>query len=536
MVNGVAAQRNRSGHRPSCGSPGARIGGIWIVLIGILAVPATLTGAPTAAGPGRGGVDAVLVIDSSGSMKETDPRRLRVPAAKLFISLLGAGDRVGLVSFSDAGYPVVRLTPATAANRDHLLRGVDKVSAKGAYTNLHAALEAGLAMLGADGITDRPPDLERRRILVLMSDGRMDTGDFERDRTLIDRIRGETLDALAAAGVEVYTIAFTEASDMALMREIAARTAALSRLASNDRELHAAFSQIFESAKQPDMLPIHGGEFQVDTAVDEVTVVASKASPEVEIRLETPDGRTLAAAAAGEGVRWFESEQFDMITVPRPQAGRWRLLASDDRDSRAYIVTDLGMDARIGEAPVYVGSEQTAEAWLLQDGDILTANELLAQTRFRVEIVHPDGTRSEAPLADTGLSGDRAIGDGVFANHLVFTQPGQQRVRVIASGGTFEREKTVFVEAVPADVDAAQTAAPAAEAEPDAAPAAESGPAPPPAAEPAAAEPPGPGINVGLIVSLFVLVNALIAAVVGGVIFWRRRRAAKAAPAESDGD
>jgi len=59
---------------------------------------------------------------------------------------------------------------------------------------------------------------------------------------------------------------------------------------------------------------------------------------------------------------------------------------------------------------------------------------------------------------------------------------------------------------------------------------------PPPAAEPAAAEPPGPGINVGLIVSLFVLVNALIAAVVGGVIFWRRRRAAKVAPAESDGD
>lgn len=533
MVNGIAAQRSRSRHRSPRGSLGVWIGGIWVVLSGILAAPASLASVPAVPVAAQAGVDAVLVIDSSGSMRETDPRRLRVPAAKLFISLLGTGDRVGLISFSDAGYPVVRLTPAAGPDRERLLRGVDKISAKGAYTNLHAALEAGLVMLQADGGADRPPALERRRILLLMSDGKMDTGDFERDRALTDRIRGETLAAAAAAGVEIYTIAFTEASDMTLLREMAARTAGMSRLASNDHELHAAFSQIFESAKQPDMLPIRGGEFQVDAAVDEVTIVASKASPAVEIRLETPAGRTLAAADAGAGVRWFESEQFDMITVPRPQAGRWRLLASDDRDSRAYIVTDLGMEARIGAGPVYAGSEQTAEAWLLQDGDVLTADALLAQTRFQVEIFHPDGTRSEAPLADAGLSGDRSLGDGVFASHLVFAQPGQQRVRVSARGGTFEREKTLFIEVVPVD-DAAAAEVPAVAAEPDTAPAAES--VLPPAAEPAATESPAPGLNIGLIASLFVLVNALIAAVVGGVIFWRRRRAATTAPAAQDVD
>lgn len=524
MVDGIAAQRNRSGSRRRCGSFGAWIAALGLCLIGILAPLPSALGAPAS---DRGGVDAVLVIDSSGSMKDTDPRRLRVPAAKLFISLLGPEDRVGLISFSDAGYPVVRLTPAGAANREQLLKGVDKVSAKGAYTNLDAALEAGLAMLRADGAREGAPALDRRRVLVLMSDGKMDTGDFEQDRALLRKLRGETLEALAAAGVEVYTIAFTEASDMALMREMAQRTAALSRLASNDHELHAAFSQIFESAKQPDMLPIRGGEFQVDAAVDEVTVVASKASPDVEIRLETPDGRTLAAAAAGAGVRWFESEQFDMITVPRPQAGRWRLLASGDRDSRAYIVTDLGLDARVGEAPVYVGSEQTAEAWLLQDGDILSAHELLAQTRFRAEVLPPDGASREVPLGDTGLSGDRAAGDGVFTNHLAFMQPGPQRVRVVASGETFEREKTLFVEAVPAEVAAEGEQETPAAAEP----APEEG-----GAVPDAAGPPATGFNIGLIVSLFVLVNALIAAVVGGVIFWRRRRSAKTAPPEPDTD
>jgi uroporphyrinogen-III decarboxylase len=57
-----------------------------------------------------GGVDAVLVMDSSGSMAKNDPHKLRVPAAKMFMSLLGEQDRIGLISFSDNGYPVLHLT------------------------------------------------------------------------------------------------------------------------------------------------------------------------------------------------------------------------------------------------------------------------------------------------------------------------------------------------------------------------------------------------------------------------------------------
>ena len=57
------------------------------------------------------GIDAVLVLDSSGSMKHTDPLNLRLPAAKLFIALLGDKDRAGVISFSDQGYPILGLTP-----------------------------------------------------------------------------------------------------------------------------------------------------------------------------------------------------------------------------------------------------------------------------------------------------------------------------------------------------------------------------------------------------------------------------------------
>lgn len=478
------------------------------------------------------GVDAVLVIDSSGSMKETDPRRLRVPAAKMFVSLLDAQDRVGLISFSDDAYPVTPLTSAEKGNQAKLFAGIDKVSAKGAYTNLHAALAKGMDMLEREG------DKQRRRMLVLMSDGKMDTGDFDKDKALIEKIRGETLEALAKDGIEVYTIAFTEASDMPLLREIAGRTAALSRLASNDRELHEVFSQIFESAKQPDMLPMEGGAFMVDAAVEEVTVVASKAAPDVEIKLEMPDGRAIVAANAGKAVRWFKSEQFDMITVEKPPAGQWHLRSSDNRGDKAYVVTHLGMDARIGEAPIYAKAEQSGEAWLHDKGEIITKPEILDQTQFHLEIVPPEGAQQDIALADAGQNGDRTAGDGAFANVLSFAQPGQYQVRAIAKNANFQREKSLIVDVVePNMAAAAPTQEPAAEA-----PAAEPAPVQPAEAKPEVTpeQPAAPqegkedekeGLNIGLIVSLFVLVNLLIGAGVGGFLFWRRRRAAKAAPA-----
>jgi hypothetical protein len=480
------------------------------------------------------GVDAVLVIDSSGSMKQTDPRRLRVPAAKMFISLLSSSDRVGLISFSDDGYPIAHLTQADKQHQAELLASVEKVSAKGAYTNLHAALAKGYEMLKREG------DSTRRRMLVLMSDGKMDTGDFEQDKALIEKIRSEMLATLVQEGIEVYTIAFTEASDMPLMEQISEQTAALSRMASNDRELHQVFSQIFESAKQPDMLPMDEGGFMVDTAVEEVTVVASKASADVEINLLMPDGRKIVATNAGNAVRWFKSEQFDMITVEKPPAGQWKLEYSDNRGDRAYVVTKLGVDARVGEAPIYVDAEQTSEAWLHDNGEVITKPEILGQTTFMLEIIQPDGKAAETPLADAGTTGDRAAADGVYSNLLAFAQPGQHQVRVIARNPNFQREKSIIVSVATPTVDTTQPPmpepAPVVEAVPE--PAVETPAEAPPVSEETIKDEPAPeeGMNVGLMVSLFVLVNIVIAAGVGGFLFWRKRKAAKAAAAATEAD
>ncbi|RRQ20646.1 vWA domain-containing protein [Thiohalobacter thiocyanaticus] len=531
--------------------------GTWLSGLVLAAVLWLLSSAVTAAGSddfvaaGNGeGVDAVLIIDSSGSMKETDPRRLRVAAARMFISLLAGQDRVGVISFSDAGYPVAHLTPATEANRSQLFAAVDKVSALGAYTNLHAALETGRRMLAEEGGEGR------RRMLLLMSDGRMDTGDFDQDQRLTAVIEQDMIGELRAAGIEVYTLAFTEASDMPLLRTIASGTGAISRLASNDRELHRVFSTLFESAKQPDMLPIAGGEFMVDEAIEEVTVVASKNTPGSEIKLVMPDERIIRPDVAGPAVRWFQSERFDMITIEKPPAGTWRLV-SDSEDNRAYVVTNMRLEGRLGDADSdpAIGEPMQASAWLEQAGETIKAAEILDHTEFRMQITPPEGEPRHLSL-QAGADAD----PGHFLQSFEFTRPGSHRIRLIASSQTFQREKSLFIEVPPLpegeapppdpvtaeepDPEPESESEPEAEAEPEPEPEpqAEPEPEPEPQAmreeiidpEPEAEQDSGLNLNLGLILGLFILVNVLIGSAVGGFLWWRRRRARKAAAQDGE--
>lgn len=91
-------------------------------------------------------VQALIVFDVSGSMRQSDPNRLSVAAAQLFSNLSQPGDAVGLAAFSDRA---VGLMPVTshqdASTQETLQRHLAKLQFNGQTTNLAAALEAGLA-------------------------------------------------------------------------------------------------------------------------------------------------------------------------------------------------------------------------------------------------------------------------------------------------------------------------------------------------------------------------------------------------------
>jgi len=382
---------------------------------------------------GTMGIEVVVVVDSSGSMKKSDPQTLRIPAAKLFFSLLGAEDSSALISFSGDGKTLLDLTPLTSdAARTKLLRAADKITSNGKHTNLHAALTRAHELLA------KHPNKDKPRYIVLMSDGQMDSGDTQRDAALTTSLRDELLPALKKDAIEVHTIAFTNSSDAELLRTIAHDTAGLARLALTDAELHTVFSEIFERSKKPDMLPIENGEFLVDAAIDEVTIVASKEDAQVQIELQAPDASRVSEQSKDPKIRWLTTPRFDMITLPQPKTGKWKILSSHGTN-KAYVVTQLKLASDINHHEKETNKNYIMHAWLAQNDTLISERAVLDATKIRAEISQPDGNIMHVEFHDDGTANDTAANDGTYTGEFVLRLGGPHELRLQAKSVTFDR-------------------------------------------------------------------------------------------------
>jgi len=373
-------------------------------------------------------LDTVVIMDSSGSMKQNDPKQLRKPAAKLFISLLDTDDRLSVVSFSSQAWPITYLTQlATEKQLKQALRATDKVSHKGMQTNIHSAISKGIEFLKDSDQINREP------IIILMSDGQMDVGNTEQSAQLRKQIFEDLLPQLIEHNIKIYSIAFTEASDQELLQEIAEATDGRYALAASDDILHKVFSKIFEQTKQPDMLPLNENKFIVDDSINEITIIANKKSDSSQIYLKPPSGEKINASVKSENINWFVSTSFDMITIKKPTAGEWTILFSDD-DNRAYIVTDIKLRTRFEFNADSDQPEIIIKSWFLQNEETESNQELLDNMEVTLEIEHPDNTIETFPV-------NAANEDGIFIARFKPDADGFYGASIIAKSSTFQRQQ-----------------------------------------------------------------------------------------------
>ena len=378
-------------------------------------------------------VDAVVIMDSSGSMKFTDPRQLRKPAAKLFITLLGSEDKLSVMSFSSKGWPIrigkssQFLTQLSSARiKDSAFKATDRISHKGIHTNIHAALARGIELVKQSKQKNRTP------IIVLMSDGKMDVGNKKRSQMLRQKTVDELIPLLKKYGIKVYSIAFTQQSDQQLLQQIAESTDGRYALAESDDVLHKAFAKIFEQSKEPNMLPLTENKFMVDASIKEITIIANKKDDKSKIYLESASKKRYNAKQKAKNMKWFVSSSFDMITITAPDEGEWKILFSDD-DNKAYIVADMQLRSEFKFDTESASPELTISAWLKKDDNVLANNELINSLELSIEIEHPDQTLEKLLFPGQPK-------DGVFKTLFKPTMDGVYSATVTATSKTFQRQ------------------------------------------------------------------------------------------------
>jgi len=382
------------------------------------------------------------LIDTSGSMKLTDPNNLRAESLRLLFSLLPEDCRFGLLTF-DTETRTLRNPDRIASDRDALLPLLRGITSAGRDTDLERPLREAYRLLRTTGASER--------MILLLTDGKMDVGDPVLDRAANERLAHEILPVLAQEGIRVHTVAFSPHSDVEALKEMALVTRGFFQLVDNPERIHLAFVDVFSRTSPFHAIPLHGSRFFVDRSVSELTIVVTKQGAAQDVRLRLPDKSAHVHHRHPPGWQWFPSHAFEMITVSAPEVGTWEVEYGAEEGNSVFILTDLRLLVSPEREVVIPGEDVRVRAWLQQgEEDRVAPAPVLSETRMSGEVACPDGTRSAFPLVEGTSAQDGTPNDspGVYQGVFKPCGPGQHDIKVTCKAMTFEREKRLQVHVV----------------------------------------------------------------------------------------
>lgn len=384
-------------------------------------------------------IDAVLLLDASGSMLRTDPKRLREEGAKLFLQFLRPGDRIAIMQFDKESKLIRPFSDFTRDEASAIGADITKVGTQGVYTDLLAGVQSAGELLKQE----KRPDAAG--IILLLSDGKMEPDPAvgqgpARTEILLD----SALPALRSAGIKIHTLAFSDQADKDLLSQIAVATDGIGDYASDADKIHQSFAQLFLAVKKPQVLPLTSKGFSIDQDVQEATFYVNR-EPDAEVTLITPKGREVRGTQSDEGIKWFRGANFDVITIVSPQPGDWLLRGMIAADGFATVLTNLKL---VSDWPssITAGEPTLLQARLNEGEKPVVLKEMSGRTRYALQIIPTDKVAEpviEDVLYDDGTHGDKIAGDGIFSYRVTLSDPGDYRVWIVAKGPTFDRRQQI---------------------------------------------------------------------------------------------
>ncbi|MFG6175826.1 VWA domain-containing protein [Halomonas sp. THAF12] len=403
----------------------------WLLMLWLAGVALMAAAPPASARP-----DVRVVVDVSGSMKAHDPDRLAASAMGLLVSLLPEGASAGVWTFGERIDNPLPLGRVESAWRERALGLPPALRDYQQYTDIEAALRRASEAEANGG-----------RHLILMTDGVIDLPPARGAKPAIDRdsrrrLMEELAPTLADQGVAVHAIAFSDEADLALVERLAQNTGGLASRVDSPEGLLGAFLDIFERIFPADRLPLDDeGRFIVDEGVDSLSALVFHEPDAPPLTLVAPDGTRYQAETAPEGANWQVEPRFDLIRLPEPQAGEWRLEGAVGERSRISVSGAWHLRTSPLPATLYRGFPVPVEAWLEAESD---AVDLPGNLTFEVALEGADGEEQSLVTLD-------AEADGRYMGELPPPDlTGNARLVVRASGEGFTRQRSQAVNVLPA--------------------------------------------------------------------------------------
>jgi FHA domain/von Willebrand factor type A domain len=183
-------------------------------------------------------LDVLIVFDQSRSMKQNDPQRVAAQAVSQFIQQLSSENSAGLILFGSQAWSVQGLRPLNEGHRRQLLASIADVRYADAQSNPAAAVDTALDEFRGRSRTEGMP------VMILFTDGGIDTGSKARDAEIQNLMETQVLAEVRKQKVRIYTIAFTTDADLSLLEKISRDSGGECYLALTPDALEPAFRRL----------------------------------------------------------------------------------------------------------------------------------------------------------------------------------------------------------------------------------------------------------------------------------------------------
>lgn len=387
--------------------------------------------------------DLRVIVDISGSMKKTDPNNLRRPALRLLAGLIPEGSRAGIWNFGKEVNMAVKVGVVNDAWRDLARKESKNISSIGLFTNIENAMRKA-------SFDWKNPDPLYKRNLILLTDGHVDISqDDKLDTASRKRILKDVLPALEKAQVRIHTIALSDDVDENLLSTLSAYTDGLYKKVSSADDLQKLFLQMLEQSVKLDTLPLKDNQFNVDANVNDMTLLVFNKDKTHPTTIVTPAKKTWDKKSHQEQLKWFSDDGFDLVTIKKPQQGRWKIMAPHDESNRVVVATNLKL--KLNDLPGYamLGDVFNVKAQLHEENKPVTDKRLLSKFKFTLKRVKSGADEQLYPMS-------KVVGDeSTYAIQLppIF-KSGDNTFVIHAKSPTAEREvrHQLTVYSVPATV------------------------------------------------------------------------------------
>ena len=389
------------------------------------------------------GISAVMLLDSSGSMKRSDPNGVRFDAVRLFIDMCHIkGDSIGFAAYGDGIIKSYNIKTIENSSDKQALKNAILNIPFNDWTDIGGALKYGLYEIKKSDIQNNTP------VIILFSDGK-NAPKRNTDESLKDI--NDTISELKQMKVPVYTVGlnYDGTVDKNQLTKIADETGGKVFITNNAQSLPLIWQEIF--ADKSKLKIINGSNFTAETVqhklvmdidnsnITEANISIVSGKP-VTVNLIDPNGKPVALPS--DNVYYSSSNNYTMIKLLKPAKGKYDLEVKGTPGDNITVDYIFNCDYEIASnldkfAAVKKGNVFHVSAYLTKDNDRVEDEEVYNDCTAKLLIENmTTGEKNEVILNKTknGFEGGYKV-----------TSNDKLEARILVDGKSFYRESPVVI-------------------------------------------------------------------------------------------